>query len=365
MEKRYQVFISSTFQDLQNARQEVSQALLRADCFPAGMELFPAADEEQFEFIKTIIDQSDYYIIISAGRYGSIHPETGLSYTEMEYDYAVASGKPVIRLLHRDPLQLLAGGLIEKSEVGRKRLEAFRQKLMGSNLVSFWESQHELGMQATMGLMNAIRRYEATGWVKLEKKAAASISLRKKNELSETEIDELIRDQIIKYTDDYMERISEIERAILAIPPTIEIRAIEKIVGIPFLDQILTRTLYSSSTGVKLAMRLIGTARAPVEKEVLLQSISREFFGRYGGRFAKVLMASETSMIFDSVVLPLLESGVLERRIEVAGQIDSELTARELFVISEATYVWLQKKLNEGPLTQKRLPPKTQPQSAP
>jgi len=100
MEKRYQVFISSTFQDLQNARQEVSQALLRADCFPAGMELFPAADEEQFEFIKTVIDQSDYYIIISAGRYGSIHPETKLSYTEMEYDYAVEIGIPIIRLLH-------------------------------------------------------------------------------------------------------------------------------------------------------------------------------------------------------------------------------------------------------------------------
>jgi hypothetical protein len=35
LEKRYQVFISLTFQDLQNARQEVSQALLRADCLPA------------------------------------------------------------------------------------------------------------------------------------------------------------------------------------------------------------------------------------------------------------------------------------------------------------------------------------------
>lgn len=68
LEKRYQVFISSMFQDLQGARQEVSQALLRADCFPAGMELFPAADEEQFEFIKTVIDQSAYYILISAGR---------------------------------------------------------------------------------------------------------------------------------------------------------------------------------------------------------------------------------------------------------------------------------------------------------
>ncbi|MEO1406102.1 MAG: DUF4062 domain-containing protein [Pseudomonadota bacterium] len=46
MNRRYQVFISSTYNDLKDARQEVSQALLRADCFPAGMELFPATDME-------------------------------------------------------------------------------------------------------------------------------------------------------------------------------------------------------------------------------------------------------------------------------------------------------------------------------
>jgi len=41
IEKRYQVFISSTFEDLQEERQEVMRALLELDCIPAGMELFP------------------------------------------------------------------------------------------------------------------------------------------------------------------------------------------------------------------------------------------------------------------------------------------------------------------------------------
>ncbi|MEM9320741.1 MAG: DUF4062 domain-containing protein [Pseudomonadota bacterium] len=58
MEKPDQVVVSSTFQDLQDARQEVSQVLLRADCFPAGMELFPAADEEQLAFIKVVVRRS-------------------------------------------------------------------------------------------------------------------------------------------------------------------------------------------------------------------------------------------------------------------------------------------------------------------
>ncbi|MCR9883896.1 DUF4062 domain-containing protein, partial [Vibrio alginolyticus] len=72
MEKRYQVFVSSTFADLQEERQQVIQALMEMDCIPAGMELFPATDEEQWEFIKRIIDDCDYYLLIIGGRYGSV-----------------------------------------------------------------------------------------------------------------------------------------------------------------------------------------------------------------------------------------------------------------------------------------------------
>lgn len=59
------------------------------------MELFPASDDAQWELIKRVIEESDYYIVIVAGRYGSLSPE-GISYTEMEYDYAVAKGIPVL-----------------------------------------------------------------------------------------------------------------------------------------------------------------------------------------------------------------------------------------------------------------------------
>ena len=52
MDKRYQVFVSSTFEDLQEERREVMQALLSLDCIPTGMELFPAADDESWELIK-------------------------------------------------------------------------------------------------------------------------------------------------------------------------------------------------------------------------------------------------------------------------------------------------------------------------
>jgi hypothetical protein len=47
-QKKYQVFVSSTYIDLIDERQEIMHALLELDCIPAGMELFPAANEDQW-----------------------------------------------------------------------------------------------------------------------------------------------------------------------------------------------------------------------------------------------------------------------------------------------------------------------------
>jgi len=166
LDKRYQVFISSTFLDLRAERQAVSQALLRSDCFPAQMENWPAMDAEQMEAIKEIIDQSDYYLVISAGKYGSISPETELSYTEMEYDYAMEKGKPIIRLIHRDPLNALKGSQIESNTGAREKLEAFHAKLKTGSVCCFWDNAEQLQKETILALLDIKKRRPATGWVR-------------------------------------------------------------------------------------------------------------------------------------------------------------------------------------------------------
>ncbi|MDR9828507.1 DUF4062 domain-containing protein [Vibrio sp. FNV 38] len=70
MDIKHQVFVSSTYKDLIEERKEVIHALLELDCIPAGMELFPATDEDAWSLIKEIIDNCDYYILIIGGKYG-------------------------------------------------------------------------------------------------------------------------------------------------------------------------------------------------------------------------------------------------------------------------------------------------------
>ena len=127
MDKRYQVFVSSTFSDLVEERREVMQALLEMDCMPAGMELFPASNDDQWTLIKGVIEQSDYYLVILGGRYGST-TEEGISYTEKEYDYAVELGIPVMGFVISDP-DSVAVGKTDKSDAAAAKLGEFRAKV--------------------------------------------------------------------------------------------------------------------------------------------------------------------------------------------------------------------------------------------
>jgi len=193
MEVRYQVFISSTYADLKEERRSVIQAVMDLDCIPAGMELFPAADEDQFQYIKRVIDDCDYYLLIIGGRYGST-TETGISYTEQEYDYAVGRGLKVIALLHENPDDIAVG----KSDIDpvlRQRLESFRQKASSGRLIKFWKTSHDLPGLVSQGLSKTIRMFPAVGWVRANKAASEDVlseinELRKRNDAMKAKIDE-------------------------------------------------------------------------------------------------------------------------------------------------------------------------------
>ncbi len=164
MDKRYQVFVSSTFTDLKDERQRVIQTLMEMDCIPAGMELFSAMDEEQMAFIRKVIDDCDYYLLIIGGRYGSM-TEEGISYTEQEYDYAVSLKMKVIALLHEKPDEIP----LSKSEASpelREKLEKFRQKVLTGRIVKFWNDVSDLPGLVSLGLSRTIKTYPAVGWVR-------------------------------------------------------------------------------------------------------------------------------------------------------------------------------------------------------
>lgn len=164
--KRYQVFISSTFNDLKKERAEVTQALLELDCIPCGMEVFPAANETQWSWIKKVISECDYYILIIGGMYGSVNVETGLSYTEMEYDYANEKGIPTIAFIIQNEDEL-PGNKLESDADKKKNLRLFKEKVK-KNLCKFYTTPEDLGGKVSRSITQLKKTNPRAGWVRAD-----------------------------------------------------------------------------------------------------------------------------------------------------------------------------------------------------
>jgi hypothetical protein len=167
MKRKLQIFVSSTFTDLIEERQAAVSAILKAGHIPAGMELFTAADRSQMDIIKNWIDESDVYMLILGGRYGSIEPTTGKSYTELEYDYAVEKGKALFAVvITKDALEKKVKehgtDFIELKEP--KSLAEFQNKVL-SNMSSFFEDVKDIRLCVHESLSDFSANRKLKGWV--------------------------------------------------------------------------------------------------------------------------------------------------------------------------------------------------------
>ena len=192
---RFQVFVSSTFTDLKEERAEVMHCLLELDCIPAGMELFPAANDAAWELIKRVIDQSDYYLLIIGGRYGSLDI-SGISFTEREYDYALSANKQILAFLHEHPDNIPVG----KSEISpdaRTKLERFSEKVRAAHLCKFWEGSDDLGGKVSRALSATIRSRPSVGWIRADR-AQTVEDLKRINDLQRQTAELLQENQLLK-----------------------------------------------------------------------------------------------------------------------------------------------------------------------
>lgn len=168
MEKKYQIFISSTYKDLIPEREKARDVILSMYHFPIGMEMFNAADEDQWEIIQETIDTSDYYILIIGKRYGSIIPEgkpdAGMSYTEKEYRYAASRSIPILTFIKSD--SAITADKIETNAANAAKLQAFVEEIKGIREADWFTNVDELGTKISLALHKQIDRKKRPGWVR-------------------------------------------------------------------------------------------------------------------------------------------------------------------------------------------------------
>ena len=170
LDKKYQIFISSTYKDLIDERNKVRDVILSMYHFPIGMEMFNAADEEQWEIIKETIDSSDYYILIIGKRYGTViqdGPEAGISYTEKEFRYAKSVGIPVLAFIKNDAAVTSNNMDLDPEKI--KKLNDFVETVKDKREVDWFGTVDELGTKVTLALYKQFGRKNRPGWIRSDK----------------------------------------------------------------------------------------------------------------------------------------------------------------------------------------------------
>lgn len=170
--KKLQVFVSSTYTDLIEERQAAVEAILDAGHIPAGMEFFKAG-KSQMKTIKKWIDESDVYMLILGGRYGSIEEESGLSYTELEYRYALSRNMPVFAIVLTDKY-LLSKAAVESKDIifEKNNIDRYNDfnEYIGNNIVKYAENKDQISTLIHSNLNEIFydEKYDLIGWVRVD-----------------------------------------------------------------------------------------------------------------------------------------------------------------------------------------------------
>lgn len=198
--KKYQVFISSTYTDLLGERQAAVEAILQAGHIPAGMELFTSSNQSQWDIIKRWIDESDIYMLILGGRYGSIETKSGKSYTHLEYEYALSIKKPLFVIVIKDEA-LNQKTVAQVENQNPEKLKKFKKKVL-SSMCEFFIDIKDIQLAVHKCLGKIIQDNELIGWVRGNQQneglAVELVRLNEENRKLREENEEFKRNQNVR-----------------------------------------------------------------------------------------------------------------------------------------------------------------------
>ncbi len=149
------VFLSSTGRDLVEFREAAYRAIEGLDGYHGiWMEDFGARDEQSDAFCRAKVAECDVYVGLLGHVYGGVPAGSERSYTEREYEAAIAAGKPRLMFLAPEDFPVPAA-LIEPDAL-RAKQRTFRRRVSAERIRATFRTPEELA-----GLVvQAIRNWE-------------------------------------------------------------------------------------------------------------------------------------------------------------------------------------------------------------
>jgi len=138
------VFVSSTYQDLENYRRVVESSLRMSGYDFNGMEHFGSQNNPSLKVCLDAVGRSDAFVGILGMKYGSSPTGRVLSYTEREYNFAYSLHRPIYMfLIDEDEARIRPTDFeTDSNKIGR--LRRFKEKVRNRHTISRFYSEDNL-----------------------------------------------------------------------------------------------------------------------------------------------------------------------------------------------------------------------------
>ena len=154
------IFLSSTHDDLEEARQKILRLLSVLPADLVHMEVFGSDETRPFDHSLEQVRKTNLFIGLYAERYGTVDKATGRSITELEYLEAVAALKrgELLGLLVYilDPAATWKVEFVDRDSDKVKALAALKNELKQSHTVVFFRDSEELSLQVLKDVLRKV-----------------------------------------------------------------------------------------------------------------------------------------------------------------------------------------------------------------
>lgn len=183
MRRKFTVFVSSTFEDLQEHRRQAIAAVVARGHLPIAMEFFPADYRTSESHISEMIQQSDIVIVIVGQEPGSKMPD-GTRFVRFEYELARSLKKSILGFvcpssvvsksrLHRDVVTLRNRLMKSRSLVATYDPDS-PKTLYASVSDALYHNTERLEKDPTLGWIRAKHYHELEQFGQLDKAVSQS-----------------------------------------------------------------------------------------------------------------------------------------------------------------------------------------------
>ena len=145
------VYVSSTYLDLQDYREQVRIALRSVGHEDVAMEYYTAGEERPVNKCLADVAKCDIYAGIFGFRYGSVPGGCDKSVTEEEYRKAIELGKPCLIFVLKDDAPWPTNR-VEFAQI--TRVMALRKELADHHQIGWFTDKNDLAKQVTAAIYN-------------------------------------------------------------------------------------------------------------------------------------------------------------------------------------------------------------------